>query len=42
MSFRSQELSGVAGWPEVPVVPKPFDDEQLLRAVRRAMAARTA
>ncbi|RWX79218.1 response regulator transcription factor [Neorhizobium lilium] len=34
LSFRSHDLDGVPEWPGAPVVPKPFDDEQVLQAVR--------
>ena len=36
LSFRSNDFGGVAEWPGSPVVPKPFEDEQVLQAVKGA------
>lgn len=42
MSFRFQDLVGVPDWPGAPVIPKPFDDEQVLQAVREAAQTRSS
>jgi DNA-binding response OmpR family regulator len=42
LSLRQEELDGIAGWPDAPVVSKPFDDERLLGAVKNAARGRTA
>jgi DNA-binding response OmpR family regulator len=41
-TLRREELDGIAGWPGVPVVSKPFDDEELLNAIKNAARGRTA
>lgn len=41
-TLRREELDGIAGWPGVPVVAKPFDDEELLNAIKNAARGRTA
>ncbi|MFB9949400.1 hypothetical protein ACFFP0_11105 [Rhizobium puerariae] len=35
-TFLDEELAGLADWPGVAVVPKPFDEEQLTDAVGNA------
>ncbi|TDK39530.1 hypothetical protein E2F50_05300 [Rhizobium deserti] len=41
-TLRREELNGIAGWPDVPVVWKPFDDAELLAAIENAARNRTA
>jgi DNA-binding NarL/FixJ family response regulator len=40
LSFRASDLSGVPAWPGAPVIAKPFDDDQVIRAVQDAVRAR--
>lgn len=32
----TEEVVGLADWPDIAVVPKPFDDRQLVEAIRNA------
>jgi DNA-binding response OmpR family regulator len=41
-TLRREELDGIAGWPAVPVVSKPFDDGELLAAVENAAIGNAA
>lgn len=42
LSFRANDLDGIPEWPGAPVVAKPFEDEQVLRAVHDAVQERAA
>lgn len=33
----SEEIAGIPAWPGVAVVPKPFDDQQLIEAIRNVI-----
>ena len=38
-TLSDDELTGISEWPGVAVVAKPFDDQQLIQAVRKLCAA---
>ncbi len=41
-SFRANDFEGVADWAGAPVVPKPFEDDRVLQAVKDAAGFRAA
>jgi DNA-binding response OmpR family regulator len=42
LSFRMNDFDGIADWAGAPVVPKPFEDERVLQAVKDAAGFRAA
>ncbi len=40
LTLIDEHLPSVPGWPDVPVVGKPFDDKQLIDAIRKAVGSR--